>query len=216
MGKLADLQLGNGALKPFSFEFKRQNGTIAKVRVAVRVLGKGEWDLVKINARLACEGKDARAQGKALEELIEDQRIVEALAIALRDPDKPDEPWATPLEIDALPTPVISLLWNVYDEHQGNFGLLVTELSAEQYDALIETVAEEATCDPFLLFAPPMRNAFVITMARELRSYRMQSSSGISESGAPKSGSENSSEHDESPPASSRRDDVLDSDWPSL
>jgi len=214
MSKLADLQLGLVRLKPFTFKRKKNDGTDVDVHVDIRALTKREMDLARVNARAALERLAPNMkEGSSYEELLEDTRIVEILAIACRKPGEPDATWATPLEIEAiLTTAEIGSLWKVYVEHQAESSPTISDLSKEEYETILETIAKEGSADPLLLFASPLRNAFTITLVRELVTLRMVSSSSSSAStapsGQPSNGGTSSSESED--PTQSAGDLALD------
>lgn len=187
MSKLAELQLGGSQLKDISFTKTKRDGTVVTVRVLMQVLTKRDLDLARVDARKTVQRLDKDlADGRAFEELLEDARIVEILARACRNPEKVEEQWATPLDIElTLTTPEIATLWKFYEEHQDACGPIIHDLTTERYETLIEAIVKEGSADPFVFCASPLRNAFVITMARELLSLRMESSSRSSDSTSP-------------------------------
>lgn len=187
MSKLADLQLSTGALKPFSFKHAKKDGSIVDVHVMLRVLTKAELDRARANAHLTVKALSAELrEGKGNDDLLAEARTVEILAAACMDPDDTSRPWASPLEIaQTLHPGAIGALERAYFEHQEECGPFIRDLTAEQYEALVETIAQEASADPLALFATSLRNACVITMARELVSLRTEKSSRSSESSEP-------------------------------
>lgn len=113
--------------------------------------------------------------GRDYEELLEDSRVREVLALALRDPDNTDHPWASPMEIRSLLSNVeVGALWLAYEDHQNSAGPILTKLTDAEYNAIVEQVSREVDFDPLLLFAPPLRRSFTRTMALELLSLRMR------------------------------------------
>lgn len=184
MSKLADLQLSTGALKPFTFKHAKRDGTVIDVTVMLRVLSKSEIDLARKNAHSTVKDLSAELKdGKSFEEMLAESRTIEMLAMACMDAEKPSEPWAGPMELaQKLHPGAIAALSRAYDEHQEECGPFVHDLTVEQYEALLEVIAQEASADPLALFAAPLRNAFTITMAKELRSLRTERSLRSSES----------------------------------
>lgn len=111
--------------------------------------------------------------GRDFEELLEDARVREVLACALRDPDDESKPWATPLEIrEMLSNIEVGALWLAYEDWQNDCGPVITRLSEPEYNALISQVAQAGDFDPLLLFAPALRRSFTRSMALELLSLR--------------------------------------------
>lgn len=184
MAKLADLQLSTGALKAFTFKHAKRDGTVTDVTVMLRVLSKAEIDLARKNAYSTIKDLSAELKdGKSYEDMLAESRTIEMLAMACMDVEKPSEPWAGPMELaQKLHPGAIAALSRAYDEHQEECGPFVHDLTGEQYEALLEVIAAEASADPLALFAAPLRNAFTITMAKELRSLRTERSLRSSES----------------------------------
>jgi hypothetical protein len=187
MAKLADLQLATGTLKPFTFKHTEKNGNVVDVKVLIRVLTKAELDLARANALSTVQhlSKELR-EGRTYDQMLAEARTIEILASACMDPEKPTEQWAPQMVIaQTLHPGAIALLERAYEEHQDDCGPFVRDLTSEQYDAIVEEVAREASADPLALFAWPLRNACIITMARELRALRTEKSSRSSESNSP-------------------------------
>lgn len=184
MSKLADLAFGASRLKAVSFKRTRQDGTVVDAHLKIRLLTKIEMDEARVNARATVLSRDKDLkEGRAFDELLEDSRVVEILAIACRDSEKPDEPWSSPYEIErTLTPPEIAMLFELYSEHQAECGPILHDLTTEQFETLLEAIAKEGSADPFLFCASPLRNAFIISTAKELLSLRMASSSRSSAS----------------------------------
>ena len=195
MSKLSDLQLGTGALKPFSFKRTKLDGSECDVHVLIRCLTKRESDGARLQAKRTVLDLDKSARsGVADDELLAEARIVETLAIALRNPEKPEEQWATGLEItQTLDVGTIALLGQEYTRHQEACGPFMQDMTGEQADAMIEVIAKEGSADPFFLCASPLQNAFITTLARALVTLRMENSSSSSESTSPSNESESAS-----------------------
>lgn len=187
MSKLADLQLGTGKLKPFTFKRTKTDGTETDVHVLIRSLTKREADLARINAVRSVNDLDKNArEGSTHETLLAEARMVEMLAVALRDPEKPEEPWAPALEIATrLDEPTIALLGQEYQRHQEACGPFIQDMTTEQADALIEAIAKDGTADPFYFCASPMQSALLVILARQHVMSKTTSSSSSSDSTSP-------------------------------
>ena len=184
MAKLDDLQLSTGARKTFEFDHAKRDGTKSKVTVELRVLSKHEIDLARRDALQTVKDlSDELKAGKTYDEMLAEARTIELLARALMDPEKPDQPWATPMAIaQKLHPGAIGLLARAYDEHQEACGPFLHDMTSDVYEGLVADIAKEASADPLGYCASPLRNAFIITMARELVSLRTEKSSRSSES----------------------------------
>lgn len=189
MSRLSDLQLGTGALKPFSFKRTKLDGSECDVHVLIRCLTKRESDGARLQAKRTVLDLDKSARsGVADDELLAEARIVETLAIALRNPEKPEEQWATGLEItQTLDVGTIALLGQEYTRHQEACGPFIQDLTDEQADAMIEVIAKEGSADPFFLCASPLQNALVVSLARRHETLRMENFSSSSDSTKPSS-----------------------------
>lgn len=212
MSRLADLQLGTGALKPFSFKRTKLDGTEIDVSVLIRCLTKTESDIARVRAKKSVNDLDKSARGNTEDgELLAEARIVETLAIALRNAEKPEEPWASAFEItQTLDVGTIALLGQEYTRHQEACGPFIQDLTSEQVDAMIEVIAKEGSADPFFLCASPLQNAFVTTLAKLLVTLRMENSSSSSDSTQPSSESAPSpSQSDEAKAWRDAQDDVM-------
>jgi hypothetical protein len=186
MSRLADLLLGTGKLRSFTFTRTRRDGISVDVSVLIRALTKHESDIARVAAKRTVQdlekvGRDATPS----EELLAEARLVEMLSVALRDPDDPDnKPWASPLEIASmLDVGTIAMLGQEYERHQEECGPFLQDMTQEQRDALIERIAEDANADPFFLCAFPLQKAFIISLVREFVSLKTRmSSSGSADS----------------------------------
>jgi hypothetical protein len=183
--------LGTGKLRPFTFTRPKRDGTPIEVVVLIRALTKTEWDAARVNAKRTVldlektsnPNDKAHRDAQPAEELLAEARIVEMLSVALRDPEDPDKPWATPLEIATiLDCGTIAMLGQEYHRHQEECGPFLQDMTQEQRDALIERIAEDASADPFFLCAYPLQSAFIISLVREFVSLKTRmSSSGSAE-----------------------------------
>lgn len=192
MAKLADLQLATGARKRFTFPHAKLDGSTQDVTVEIRILTTAELDAARKNALSTVKDlSDKLKDGKTDEEKLAEARTIEILAAALMDPEKPSEPWATPMQLaQTLHPGAIALLSRAYQEHQDECGPFVRDITDEHFEALVEQIAEEASADPLALYASPLRNACIITMARELRALRIEKSSRSSASSGPSTSGE--------------------------
>lgn len=179
MAKLADLELATGARKSFTFKHSKMSGAVEDVTVEIRVLSKNEIDIARKNALTTVKDLSEKLkEGRTYDEMLAEARTIELLAMALMDPDKPSEPWATPMQLAMTLHPgAIGLLARAYDEHQDDCGPFLRDMTPEQFEATVSEIAREASADPLAFYASPLRNAFVITLARELVMLRTENSS---------------------------------------
>jgi len=189
LAKLAELLLGTENYKPFTFKHTKRDGTLVDVEVAIRPLTKVEIDRARANAHKTVQDllKNAQAadlrEGRTYEELLDEARAVELLAIALRDPQKPGEPWSTPMEMAMTLHPdAIGLLSEQWEAHQHLSGPKLQDLTDDEFNAIVAAIALEGRADPFFLFASPLRNLFITRLAKEAFTSRMASSSASSDS----------------------------------
>jgi hypothetical protein len=169
VAKLRDIQLGTSKLLPFAFDRRRADGETINVRVVLRVLSKREMDLARANAESTVKDLKVK-EGRSFDELFEEAKIVEILAVACRDPDAPEQPWANPLELaTSLSAGEITVLWEAYTKHQDECSPILGDVTEEQFEALVDMIAREGDTAPLLSFASPLRNACIVTMARAAR-----------------------------------------------
>lgn len=173
--KLKELELGPALHKDFPFQHKKLSGEVVEVNVKIRVLHPEETLAARVNARRTVLRLDsALTEGRDYNELLEDAKVHEVLAIALRDPEKPEEPWASPVEVRTILNEVeTALLWTAYLDWQATVGPIITELSVPEYEGFLTAVASEVESDPLSFFAPPLRRNFTRTMACQLLELRM-------------------------------------------
>jgi len=189
VAKLEALKLGKTATKRFTFTRQTEDGP-EEVTVLIRPMTALDLDRARVNAEtyVASEIDKNRAVAGSRDVLIDDAREIEILALALRDPDAPEEAWAGSAALRSmLTTNEIALLFRAYHEHQDNVGPLLSSLTPERYEAMIQAIAEAGRADPFILFDSRTQRAFITTMASELWSSRMARSSGTSDSSEPES-----------------------------
>lgn len=180
--KLSELKLGRAARKPYTWTRKLENGEEQHPAVLIQVLTKTELDSARLNAYFYVKYlSKEQLDGRAYEELLEDARVVEVLALALRDPSKPQEAWSSPLEISqTLTTNEIAALWKVYYDWQTTQSPMVTDMTPETFEATLEAVAKTESADPLVLFESHMRNSFIIILAKALVNLRTENSFCIS------------------------------------
>lgn len=198
MSKLADLKLGTGAIKRFSFERPNFQGGMQVCTVAIRPLTKAQIDEARLQAQATVDLLDKNVrQNASYEELMQEARVVEMLSRALRDPDKPEEAWTNPLEIgQTFDLGTIGLLAREYEEVQAKFSPFLSDLTNEQFEAMVAAIAKEGDASPFFFCALPLQSAFITTLARELVTSRTQSLSSSSDSTTPSSDSPTSTSNE--------------------
>lgn len=204
MAKLEALKLGATAGKDFTFTHHEDKGP-REVTVHIRPLTALDLDRARVSAEtyVADLVRRNEAAGQSREALIDDAREIEVLALALRDPDKPDECWAgSALLRSMLTTNEIALLFRAYHEHQDHVGPLFSTLTFERYEEMIKAIAQVGRADPLVIsFDSHTQRAFITTMAVELWSSRTAKSSGTSDSNERESKSLNSDGDEGSPSA---------------
>ncbi len=182
MAKLEALKLGKTATRKLTFTRHTESGPV-EATVLIRPLTALDLDRARINAEtyVANEIAANRAAEGSRDVLIDDAREIEVLAIALLDPDAPDECWAGSAVLRALlTTNEIALLFRAYHEHQDQVGPLFSQLTFERREEMIKAIAEAGRLDPFTSFDSHTQRGFIISMAVELWSSRTAKSSGTS------------------------------------
>ena len=192
MAKLKDLELGEAALKPYSWEHTRRDGKKVTYEVAIRILTGGELDIAKARAvaYVSSLRKDDRPKPSEMldidktvdDELVKHAEHYECLSVALRDSASPESPWASSHELrQKLSADEIAGLWRAYEAHQSDLGPIVRDLAPEVIDALITKLVEDPSNDPLLLFAYSARRHFTLTLAYRLELSRMDNASLLSQ-----------------------------------
>lgn len=201
MGKLADLMLGDAAGRDFKFTYTNRSGKQIDLHVWIRPLTMLELDRARVNAEVyvASIDPEKRLSEEKRAESLFDAEQVETLAIALRDPDKPDEIWAGPAELRGrFSSAEFGPLLRAYHDMVDSIGATMSTLTAERYDALVEACAKDASDAPLLFCDSRMRKVFVASMAAELLTLRMAKSSPMSDLDVPEIASSKTSESESS------------------
>lgn len=192
MAKLAEMLLGPLKMRPFTLVRHTAKG-VESHNVLIRILTALEIDRARIDAAEYIDSLTDRERAGELvkrgfvdaEMLYEDARIIEVLAHAVMDADKPDECWSGPAEMRKRLIPSeTGALYKAYADHEEEIGPIKRVMTPELFEAALQAVAEEGTADPLLLFGSHIVKDFIVSTARELWSLRAARSSPISDSSA--------------------------------
>jgi hypothetical protein len=192
MAKLEALKLGKTAGKRFTFTRKTSTGDAVPVEVLIVPLSPTDIDRARIDAENYFESlPDAKTMPQTTrDEIVTDAREVETLSRALRDVDAPEDIFAGPAALRSLlTTNELGVLLKAYVHHQDDVGPLMSKLTNERLEGIIEAVAKTGELDPFVFFDSPTQKACIISMARLLWNSRTDRSSTTSDSCEPGSGS---------------------------
>lgn len=178
MAKLADLMLGPSAGRDFAFSRNTSKGPV-ECKVHIRPLTGSESDRARVNAEQYVTFLDPqKVAATKRDELIFDAEQYETLALALRDPDAHDEPWAGPEQLRSkLTTNECATLLRAYHDVVDELGPGMSVLTKERYEGLVEACAADASDRPLSFCDSRMRSSFVGSMAAELWTSRTAKSS---------------------------------------
>jgi len=198
MAKLEALSLGDTVGKDFTFTRQTPKGP-RDIVVHIRALSAMDLDRARVNAEIYADHQCGKIDGTkgapTRDEILADARDIEVLALALRDPEKPDECWAGSGTLrGTLSTNEIALLLRAYNAFQDEVGPLFSTLTDERYEAMLSAIAQRASADPLVLYDSRTQKDFITTTVLELLALRMAKSSTTSESSEPSSPSEASDE----------------------
>lgn len=152
---------------------RRSDGKIVEESFFVRLLSMRDLQLARLNAQqsLVRMTGDVKLDDERMAEMLADQRTIETLFRALRDPKDKTKPWRTPAELECLPQVDIAILSRLYTEFEENSSAFDHGLTMDKMEGWIQLAAEGKTDFLTWVSAPNRRAAFAL-MAREIKSLR--------------------------------------------
>lgn len=188
MAKLRDLELGESRTMPFAVTHTRADGSKVELKARIKCLNGIELDRAMAQAveyvrELRKGFRPPASQATSFDEStdrerIEDARMYEALAIALRDADDVKQPWSDATDLRTrLSVDQVGAFWKAYEAFQAEQSPIVQEMTKPQYEAVVKALQEDAENDPLLLCAYSLRKSFTRTLAVQLGLSEMANSS---------------------------------------
>jgi hypothetical protein len=185
MATLKELQKGAARMQPFSFTRQEADGKTRTFRIAFKLLLPWEMDAARLSAEQYLRQKDPEGIAPAAhQDIREDSRIIEVLALAMIDPDDAQHPdvlsgkrranqWAGPVEIRETLFPTeIDVLWAGWADFESSMSPRIRTMTSDQFEALVEALANEHDADPLVFCGARTRRLFLRSMAAELLTSR--------------------------------------------